>query len=61
LNHTRGHLIELVNSTNVLISSVTLSNSPFWTVHPVYCRSVLASWFDPLHFLLEEHFHSISM
>uniref|UniRef100_A0A804PQI3 Pectin lyase-like superfamily protein n=1 Tax=Zea mays TaxID=4577 RepID=A0A804PQI3_MAIZE len=41
LNHTRGHLIELVNSTNVLISSVTLSNSPFWTVHPVYCSNVV--------------------
>jgi hypothetical protein len=59
LNHTRGHLIELVNSSNVLISSVTLRNSPFWTVHPVYCRSVLACWFDPLHFLLEEHFDSM--
>lgn len=41
LNHTRGHLIELVNSSNVLISSVTLSNSPFWTVHPVYCSNVV--------------------
>lgn len=41
LNHTRGHLIELVNSTNVLISNVTLRNSPFWTVHPVYCRNVV--------------------
>jgi polygalacturonase len=41
LNHTRGHLIELVNSTNILFSNVTLRNSPFWTVHPVYCRSVL--------------------
>ncbi|KQJ94795.1 hypothetical protein BRADI_3g13260v3 [Brachypodium distachyon] len=41
LNHTRGHLIELVNSTNVMISNVTLRNSPFWTVHPVYCRNVV--------------------
>ncbi|KAM0881994.1 hypothetical protein ACQ4PT_032610 [Festuca glaucescens] len=41
LNNTRGHLIELVNSTNVMISNVTLRNSPFWTVHPVYCRNVV--------------------
>ncbi|KAK3122514.1 hypothetical protein QOZ80_8AG0614650 [Eleusine coracana subsp. coracana] len=41
LNHTRGHLIELVNSTNILISNVTLRNSPFWTVHPVYCSNVV--------------------
>ncbi|KAF0899609.1 hypothetical protein E2562_020801 [Oryza meyeriana var. granulata] len=41
LNHTRGHLIELMNSTNIMISSITLRNSPFWTVHPVYCRNVV--------------------
>ncbi|KAJ1268016.1 hypothetical protein BS78_07G104600 [Paspalum vaginatum] len=41
LNHTRGHLIELVNSTNILISGITLRNSPFWTVHPVYCSNVV--------------------
>uniref|UniRef100_A0A0D9X3K2 Pectate lyase superfamily protein domain-containing protein n=1 Tax=Leersia perrieri TaxID=77586 RepID=A0A0D9X3K2_9ORYZ len=41
LNHTRGHLIELVNSTNIMISDITLRNSPFWTVHPVYCRNVV--------------------
>ncbi|TVU43763.1 hypothetical protein EJB05_10255, partial [Eragrostis curvula] len=41
LNHTRGHLIELVNSTNILLSNITLRNSPFWTVHPVYCSNVV--------------------
>ncbi|CAO2205466.1 unnamed protein product [Urochloa humidicola] len=41
LNHTRGHLVELVNSTNILISNITLRNSPFWTVHPVYCSNVV--------------------
>ncbi|KAK1299768.1 putative polygalacturonase [Acorus calamus] len=34
LEHTRGHLIEFINSRNILISNVTLLNSPFWTVHP---------------------------
>ncbi|XP_023533571.1 probable polygalacturonase [Cucurbita pepo subsp. pepo] len=41
LNHTRGHLIELINSHNILISNLTLKNSPFWTVHPVYCSNVV--------------------
>ncbi|RWW05424.1 hypothetical protein GW17_00031301 [Ensete ventricosum] len=39
LKHTRGHLLELVNSENILISNLTFLNSPFWTIHPVYCRS----------------------
>ena len=41
LVHTRGHLIEIKNSHNILISNLTLLNSPFWTVHPVYCRFLL--------------------
>lgn len=38
LKHTRGHLLELMNSNNILISNLTFQNSPFWTIHPVYCR-----------------------
>ncbi|KAF3781725.1 putative polygalacturonase [Nymphaea thermarum] len=34
LEYTRGHLIEFINSHNILISNITLLNSPFWTVHP---------------------------
>jgi len=41
LVHTRGHLLELMNSENVLVSNLTFRNSPFWTIHPVYCRFVL--------------------
>ncbi|KAG2576133.1 hypothetical protein PVAP13_6NG008200 [Panicum virgatum] len=41
LNYTRGHLVELANSTNILISNITLRNSPFWTVHPVYSSNVV--------------------
>ncbi|KAM7517936.1 hypothetical protein LguiB_016898 [Lonicera macranthoides] len=41
LEHTRGHLLELVNSDNILISNLTFRNSPFWTVHPVYCSNVV--------------------
>ncbi|XP_019430173.1 PREDICTED: probable polygalacturonase [Lupinus angustifolius] len=41
LEHTRGHLLELMNSDNVLISNLTFQNSPFWTIHPVYCSNVV--------------------
>lgn len=41
LEHTRGHLVELINSQNIMIYNLTFRNSPFWTVHPVYCRNVL--------------------
>jgi polygalacturonase len=27
-------------STNILVSDLTLRNSPFWTVHPYVCRNV---------------------
>lgn len=40
LDHTRPHLVELINSTEVLISNATFLNSPFWTIHPVYCSNV---------------------
>ncbi|XP_010911559.1 probable polygalacturonase [Elaeis guineensis] len=41
LKHTRGHLLELMNSHNILISNLTFINSPFWTIHPVYCSNVV--------------------
>ncbi|KAK6150737.1 hypothetical protein DH2020_015669 [Rehmannia glutinosa] len=41
LKHTRGHLVELINSHNILISNLTFLNSPFWTIHPVYCSNVV--------------------
>ncbi|KAG0492274.1 hypothetical protein HPP92_005672 [Vanilla planifolia] len=41
LKHTRGHLLELVNSSNILISNITFRNAPFWTIHPVYCSNVV--------------------
>lgn len=45
LNYTRPHLIELMHSTGVVISSITFLNSPFWNIHPVYCRFVFLNWF----------------
>jgi len=38
--YTRGHLFEVMWSTDIVLASITLQNSPFWTVHPV---SVTAS------------------
>ncbi|OWM75475.1 hypothetical protein CDL15_Pgr021639 [Punica granatum] len=40
LDYTRPHLVELMNSTGVVISNLTFLNSPFWTIHPVYCSQV---------------------
>ncbi|KAK9230260.1 hypothetical protein WN944_023227 [Citrus x changshan-huyou] len=40
LKHSRGHLVELMNSNNILIiSNLAFCNSPFRTIHPVYCRN----------------------
>ncbi|XP_050236953.1 probable polygalacturonase isoform X2 [Mercurialis annua] len=41
LNYTRPHLVELMNSSGIVISNLTFINSPFWTIHPVYCSTVV--------------------
>jgi polygalacturonase len=41
LKAPRPRLINLYNCTNVLISELTLVNSPAWTIHPVYCENVV--------------------
>lgn len=41
LSYTRAHLVELVSSQKIIITNVVLQNSPFWTVHPVYCDNVV--------------------
>ncbi|KAL9266855.1 putative polygalacturonase [Drosera capensis] len=38
LQHTRPHLLELMYSKQILISNVIFKDSPFWNIHPVYCR-----------------------
>jgi hypothetical protein len=40
LHGQRPHLLEFNNATNVEIDNVSLLNSAFWTVHPVYCVGV---------------------
>lgn len=37
---TRGSLVEFQYSTNIQLASLTLMNSPFWTVHPYDCEYV---------------------
>ncbi|KAG0576377.1 hypothetical protein KC19_5G075200 [Ceratodon purpureus] len=41
LKYTRGHMVELIRGRNILISNLTFRNSPFWTIHPVYCKNVV--------------------
>nr|CAD1844602.1 unnamed protein product [Ananas comosus var. bracteatus] len=43
LDHTRGHLLEIMYSDHVLISNLTFVDSPFWTIHPVYSSNVIIS------------------
>lgn len=38
LQFTRPNLVEFVNSQDIIISNVIFKNSPFWNIHPVYCR-----------------------
>ncbi|XP_074588420.1 putative polygalacturonase [Curcuma longa] len=41
LRFTRPNLIEFKNSRDILIFNVIFQNSPFWNIHPVYCRNVV--------------------
>ena len=40
LDAGRPHLLEIFNSTDTELADVTLANSAFWTLHPVYSRGV---------------------
>ncbi|KAF3448692.1 hypothetical protein FNV43_RR09405 [Rhamnella rubrinervis] len=44
LQYTRPNLIEFMNSRNIIISNVIFQNSPFWNIHPVYCRNVVVRY-----------------
>ncbi|KAG9458041.1 hypothetical protein H6P81_002549 [Aristolochia fimbriata] len=43
LNHTRGPLVQIMWSSDIEISNITLRNSPFWTLHPYDCKNVRIS------------------
>nr|AIA93457.1 Glyco_hydro_28 [uncultured Spirochaeta sp.] len=36
----RPPLLQFQNCRNVILSGVTLIDSPFWTVHPLYCDGI---------------------
>ncbi|KAJ4760228.1 Pectin lyase-like superfamily protein [Rhynchospora pubera] len=40
LNYTRGPLIQIMWSRDIIISNVTLRDSPFWTLHPYDCKNL---------------------
>jgi polygalacturonase len=39
----RPPLVQFNNCSKVKIEGITLQNSPFWTLHPLYCRGVVIS------------------
>lgn len=41
LNITRPYLIEIMYSSNIIITNLTLVDSPSWNVHPVYCSNIV--------------------
>ncbi|XP_020697679.1 probable polygalacturonase [Dendrobium catenatum] len=52
LNYTRGPLVQFMWSRDIVISNITLRNSPFWTIHPYDCKNVTLSGLTilaPLH------------
>ncbi|XP_050219321.1 probable polygalacturonase [Mercurialis annua] len=40
LNHTRGPLVQIMWSSDILITNITLRDSPFWTLHPYDCKNI---------------------
>jgi len=39
----RPPLLQLINCKNIKLQDFTLQNSPFWTLHPVYCQNLVIS------------------
>ena len=39
-NNARPHIMEIHNCTDVQVTGVTLQNSAFWTLRPIYSRNV---------------------
>ncbi|MBQ7916466.1 MAG: glycoside hydrolase family 28 protein [Firmicutes bacterium] len=40
INYYRPCLIQFQHCRNVTLQDITVTNSPFWTVHPLYCDNV---------------------
>lgn len=39
--HLRPHFIQFNRSEHILLEGVTVTNSPFWTIHPYMCKNVV--------------------
>ena len=39
--HLRPHFIQFNRCENILLEGVTVTNSPFWTIHPYLCKDVV--------------------
>ena len=48
LKWSRPGLVELMYSDTFVVQDVTLANSAFWTLHPVYSRDIIVQR-APLH------------
>ena len=40
-HYLRPSLIEFYECENILLEGLTITDSPFWTVHPVFCKNVI--------------------
>jgi polygalacturonase len=40
LNYTRGPLVQIMWSSDIVIANITMRDSPFWTLHPYDCKNV---------------------
>ncbi|KAM0071885.1 putative glycoside hydrolase, family 28, pectin lyase/virulence factor [Helianthus debilis subsp. tardiflorus] len=40
LNYSRPHIVEFINSKDIVISNITFLNPPAYTIHPAYCSNV---------------------
>ncbi|XP_039134630.1 probable polygalacturonase [Dioscorea cayenensis subsp. rotundata] len=43
LKYTRGYLVELMYTDQIVISNLTFLNSPNWNIHPVYSSNIIVS------------------
>jgi polygalacturonase len=40
-SHLRPQFIQFNRSENILLEGITITNSPFWTIHPYLCKNVV--------------------
>lgn len=40
LNYTRGPLMQIMWSSDIVITNITFRDSPFWTIHPYDCQNI---------------------